>query len=99
MSIAPREAKWMSLCTSWAGQERLGHRITTSPGGCTTGVSQAGQRSGIVNGRSAPVALLDERGDHLRDDVAGTLHDDAVADPQVLARDVLLVVEGGLAGP
>ena len=55
MSIAPREAKWKMACWIWAGHERLGQRICTSPGGCTTGVSHTGQRSGIVNGRSAPV--------------------------------------------
>ena len=55
MSIAPREAKWISPCTIWAGQERLGQRICTSPGGWTTGVSHAGQRSGMTNGRSSPV--------------------------------------------
>ena len=33
----------------------MGQRICTSPGGWTTGVSQAGQRSGITNGRSSPV--------------------------------------------
>ena len=54
MSMAPREAKWKSPCWIWAGQERLGHRICTSPGGWTTGVPQAGHRSGIANGRSEP---------------------------------------------
>ena len=55
MSIAPREAKWNRPCWIWAGQERLGQRICTSPGGWTTGVSHAGQRSGMANGRSSPV--------------------------------------------
>ena len=55
MSIAPREAKWKSPCWICAGQERFGQRIWTSPSGWTTGVSQTGQRSGIVQGRSSPV--------------------------------------------
>ena len=32
--------------------------------------------------------------DHLRDDVAGALHDHRVADPDVLGLDVVLVVQG-----
>ena len=94
MSMAPREAKWKSPCWIWAGQERLGHRICTSPGGWTTGVPQAGQRSGIANGRSEPSRSCVSGRDHLRDHVAGALDDDPVADAQILAGDVLLVVEG-----
>ena len=38
--------------------------------------------------------LLGQRRDDLRDHVAGPHHDDLVADPHVLAGQVLLVVEG-----
>ncbi len=55
MSIAPRAAKWPRACWICAGQDRLGQRICTSPGGCTTGVPHAGQRSGMTKARSAPV--------------------------------------------
>ena len=44
-----------------------------------------------MSGRPALVAHLD----HLRDDVAGALHDHGVADPDVLALDVVFVVQGG----
>ena len=93
MSIAPREAKWISPCTIWAGHERFGQRTCTSPGGCTTGVEQAGHSAGIEKGRSFAGPLLGERRHDLRYHVARPLDDDAVADPQVLAGDVVLVVE------
>src|SRR6185312_9265515 len=38
---------------------------------------------------------LEHHRDDLRDDVAGTLHDDRVALADVLARDLVLVVQGG----
>ena len=82
------------VCTICSGQERFGQRICTSPSGRTTGVPHAGQCSGIRNGTSAPVAVLDQRRHDLRDHVAGALDHDAVADPKVLAGDVVLVVQG-----
>ena len=84
----------MSPCTIWAGQERLGQRTWTSPGGWTSGVPQAGHSVGHDEGPLVAVALLGQRRHHLGDHVAGPLHDDPVADAQVLAGDVLLVVEG-----
>ena len=44
---------------------------------------------------SLPGAILDDRADDLRDDVAGPLHDDVVAGADVLAVDVVLVVQRG----
>ena len=40
-------------------------------------------------------AALGDHADNLRDHVAGALHDDGVADAHVLARDLVLVVQGG----
>ena len=37
--------------------------------------------------------LLENNFDDLRDDVAGALHDDGIADADVLARDLVLVVQ------
>ena len=54
---------------------------------------QAGQFAGIAKTRSLPSRRAVERADDLRDDVPGALHDDVVADPDVLAQDVVLVVQ------
>ena len=40
--------------------------------------------------------IVEHRADHLRDDVARALDDDRIADPDVLAVDVLLVVQRGV---
>ena len=40
--------------------------------------------------------LVEHDFEDLRDDVAGALHHDRVADPHVLARDLVLVVQGGV---
>ena len=65
------------------------------PSSLTVGVSQNGQRSGGRGGRRA-VGVLERvrRGrEHLRDHVAGAQHDHLVARADVLAREVLLVVQ------
>ena len=41
-------------------------------------------------------SILEHGADHLRDHVAGALHDDGVADADVLAVDVFLVVQRGV---
>ena len=40
--------------------------------------------------------LVEDDAQHLRDDVAGALHDHGVADADVLARDLVLVVQRGV---
>ena len=91
MSIAA-PTQWISVSSPRDGQPRFGHRCITSPSGLTTGVSQSGHRSGMRNGFE-PRRVWQDRADHLWDHVAGPLDDDDVAFADVLAVDVLLVVE------
>ena len=95
MSIAPRETKCLSSCHARAGQSRLGHFVNTLSCGLTVGVSQNGQRSGGRGrgGRSRALGHVRRRRDHLRDHVAGAHHDHLLARADVLAHDVLLVVQ------
>ena len=95
MSIAPRETKCLSSCQRAPGQSRFGQFVNTAPSGLTVGVSQNGQRAG-GRGGGGRSGLLDDvrrRRDDLRDHVAGAQHDHLVARAQVLAREVLLVVQ------
>src|SRR5881227_1721239 len=87
MSIAPRETKCLSSCHWRSGHSRLGHLLKTPSSGLTIGVSQNGQRSG---GRSGG-----ERSGRSTAWVAGTQDDHLVAAADVLAREVLLVVQRG----
>ena len=63
--------------------------------GLTVGVSQNGQRSGGRGGgaRSGRSTACGAGEMHLRDHVAGAQHDHVVAGADVLAREVLLVVQ------
>ena len=56
-------------------------------------VLHAGQSAGISNGDLFAGAPLRDGADDLRDDLARALHDDVVADADVLPVDVVLVVE------
>ena len=51
--------------------------------------------AGMSHSRSSPVRFSGERPDDLRDHVAGLLEDHVVADPDVLAPDLVEVVERG----
>ena len=95
MSIAPRETKCLSSCQRRSGQSRFGQLVKTEPSGLTVGVSQNGQRSGgCGGGRAVGRSTRVRRGrDDLRDHVAGAQDDHLVADADVLAREVLLVVQ------
>ena len=98
MSIAPRETKCFSACTIWPGQSlRLGQRVQTSPSGFTVGVPHSGHFAGGTYGLLLAGAALGDRGHDLRDHVPGPHDDHLVALPDVLAGEVLLVVEGGSA--
>ena len=57
---------------------------------------QAGQTSGHLVGLGALGPLVEHDAHHLRDDVAGAAHDHRVADADVLARDLVLVVQRGV---
>ncbi len=97
MSMAPRETKCLSSCHARSGQSRLGHVVKTESRGLTVGVSQKGQRAGGPGPGGAPLVLDHVRrgGDHLRDHVPGAQHDHVLALAQVLATQVLLVVQRG----
>ena len=98
MSIAPLLTKCLTCWKDWPGQPaRLGQIEKTASSGLTRwecrrlGISPAAWASP----GACPSPALDQRRDHLRDHVAGAHHDDLVARPHVLARQVLLVVQGG----
>ena len=91
MSIAAL-TQWISVSRPREGQARLGQRCLTSPSGFTT--CDAAERAvgrHLPGHRARPVLAC--RPDDLRDHVAGPLHDHEVALADVLAVDVLLVVE------
>jgi hypothetical protein len=63
----------------------------------TSGVSSGqGQWVGNSNGAALVRPLVQHRPDDLRDHVAGPLQDHRVADPHVLAGDLVGVVQGGV---
>ena len=73
------------------GHARFGQRCIASPSGLTTAVPQSGHARHPERLRAATV--LAGRPDDLRDHVAGALHDHVVALADLLAVDVLLVVQ------
>ena len=97
MSIAPREAKCVSSCQRRPSQSRLGHFVKTAFSGLTVGVPHTGQCFGGFGGPRAARALdlVRRRRDDLRDHVARAQDDDLVARADVLAGEVLLVVQRG----
>ena len=91
MSIAAL-TQWMSVSSPRDGQARFGQRCFTSPSGLTTSTPQSGQCDGIFQ-VTVPGPVLPRRADDLRNHVAGALHDHEIAFADVLAVDVLLVVQ------
>ncbi len=61
----------------------------------STGAPQLGQVLGNWNARLGPLARVGLDPDDLRDDLAGLLDDDRVADPDVLALELVGVVQAG----
>ncbi len=103
MSKALRETKCLSRSTRWAGQisppvQRLTASILPVAGLISRDRMAAAGRADIGKGESfrALRPLLLNHAENLRDDVAGALHDHRVADAHVLARDLVLVVQGGV---
>ena len=95
MSIAPLLTKCLTCWKDWPGQPaRLGQIVKTAPSGFTVSVPQVGHFFGGFGLRGALCARCEQRRDDLGDHVAGPHHHHLVADPHVLARQVLLVVEG-----
>ena len=100
MSKALRETKCFSRSTRCAGQisppvQRLTASSLPVVGiDLARGVAAAG-RADIGKDESfrALRALLFNRSENLRDDIARPLHDHRVADPHVLARDLVLVMQ------
>ena len=82
----------ISVSSPREGQARFGQRCITSPSGFTTRRRRAGSASGIRNSLRAR-RVRPGRPDDLRDHVAGALHDHDVALADLLAVDVLLVVQ------
>ena len=95
MSMPPRPTKCERPWMTCAGQKGLLQRWRTSPSSRTTGALQTGQRAGISNSRSVPSRASGEDAHDLRDDVAGLVEQDAVADAHVLAAHLVEVVERG----
>ena len=62
----------------------------------TAWLPQAGQTVGKAESFRALGRFACNHAENLRDDVAGALDDDGVADAHVLARDLVLVVQGGV---
>ena len=78
---------------SCAGQSRFGQRVTASPGDAHhRRAAHRAVRGQPPGPRPARPLRLHHR-DDLRDHVAGALHHHGVADPHVLAVDLVLVVE------
>ena len=100
MSKALREQKCLRPSTAWAAQTRRPvQRRTTSASPVFSSISrnaaepQTGQTCREHVGLCAARPLVEHDFENLRDDVAGALHDDRVADAHVLARDLVLVVQ------
>ncbi len=101
MSKALREQKCLSRSTAWAGQTRPPvQRRTASASPVLGSISrmaaepQAGQVSGKRRARRRGGRVFQHGAEDLRNDVAGALHPHRVADPDVLAGDLVLVVQG-----
>ena len=92
MSSAPRLTKCFSRSIRCAGQIRPPvQRTSTSPSAATASTAAFGAMVGENIGR--PLLVAGQILDHLRDDVAGALDADAVADAQAEPRDLVAVVE------
>ena len=91
MSVAAM-TQLLSVSSPREGQARFGQRCITSPSGLTTG--DAAERAVLGHPeRLVPAACGQHGPDDLRDHVAGALDDHQVALADVLAVDVLLVVQ------
>ena len=91
-SMSAAMTQLMSVSSPRDGHARFGQRCIASPSGLTTLPRRAGtfRASGTASSRAV---CGSDRADHLRDHVAGALDDHVVALADVLAVDVLLVVE------
>ena len=86
----------ISVSSPREGQARFGQRCMTSPSGLTISAPQSGHFAGIRNG-FVSARVREHRADDLRNHVAGALDDHRVALADVLAVDVLLVVQRRVA--
>ena len=99
MSRAPRDPMCSTRPRTWAGQLRaFGQRRSMSPSlAGASGVPHSGQSVGHHEGALGAVAQLDDRAEHLGNDVAGLAQHDGVADEHALRLHDVLVVQRGLA--
>ena len=93
MFIAVRQAKCSRLRRSRAGHDVFSHRQTTSSSSRWSALPHASHVVGITHGVRVGRPQAEHGRDDSRDDVAGLLDDDGVAFAQVLAGDVLGVVQ------
>lgn len=79
----------------WAGQLGLVQRWAASPGRRTTGDSQTGHLEGMENFFFFPRPQGSDHLDNFRDDLAGPLDHDRIADADILSFQFVLVVQRG----
>ncbi len=98
MSKAPRPATWKTRSRTWAGQNWwLGQRRSLSPSFCCASVvPQAGHSVGMTHSARPVGAQRQHRADDLGDHVTRLAQDHGVAGADVLALDLVGVVEGGV---
>ncbi len=97
MSMAPRCVKCSMRRFTCSGHSGLGQRMATCPSSFTTAVPHTGQCRGHGDALLVTGALLLVHADDGGDDLAGLLDDDEVTHPDVLALDLLEVVQRGVA--
>ena len=93
MFIAPRDAKCSRPRRSFDGHELFSHRHTASSSGFCSALPQTGQVVGITQAIGAIGGAWIRRSDDARDDVTGLLDDHELAGADVLADDVVGVVQ------
>ena len=95
MSIPPRPTKWPNSWPTRAGHAGSGSSPRTAPSSLDDRRAADRAALGHLELALVPGPPLDDRPDDLGDDVASLLEHDAVADPDVLAADLVEVVERG----
>ena len=96
MSNASRATKCFSRSTACAGADQPAGAAPRHHAGlahCETAANRAVIRKLVRLGFRRPALAHDP--DNLRDHVTGALNDNGVADPHILARNLVFVVQGG----
>ena len=90
----PADRLLQLIGAGFEGGELVQRKSTSSRPRGRPGRRSSGRRSGRRTGTSEPSSGVDLDPDDLGDDLAGLLDDDGVADPDVLAGDLVGVVQG-----